>query len=297
MNYPIADTHTHLYFPAFDQSRTQAIQNAEKNEVKLQIQIGCDEISSLAALKLAKTREDYYATLGLHPCDVHLLGKPAPHRISGFENYKCQATNLEQLVTWFEQTFHQNPQKIVGFGETGFDFYHQDTSEIRELQKKAFLAHIELARKFDRALVMHTRSAKPETLAFLAEHKEQFDLPTQTEGLKKRIRGVIHCFSEDTAFAREVTETYGFFIGVGGVATYKNAEGVREAIKETPLEYLVTETDAPFLVPQVYRKKHKICESSFLDRVVELIADLKGKRVEAVAEVLFNNAKRLFGVK
>ena len=306
MKYPIADTHTHLYFPAFQKRREESIQKAKVKGVKLQIQIGCDEMSSLAALDLAKTRDDFYATLGLHPCDVHLLGKPAVHRIDGYEGYKPKAQNLEQLITWFEKTFEANQEKIVGFGETGFDFYHKDTPEIRELQKVSFLRHIELARKFDRTLVVHTRSAKQEMLEFLREHKsllcyedgaEKSPQPPFKKGAPNRMRGVIHCFSEDAKFAEEVTQEYGFFLGVGGVATYKNAESVREAIKATPLEYIVTETDAPFLVPQAYKNKARTCESAFLDSVVELIAELKGQRAEEVGEVLFENAKRLFNIR
>lgn len=314
--YPIADTHTHLYFPAFNTWRDKSIQNAEKGGVKLQIQIGCDEISSFAALELAKSREDYYSTLGLHPCDVHLLGKPVQYRIFGYDDYELQAKDLDQLMNLFEKVFQVNQEKIVGFGETGFDYHHQDTPEIRELQRVSFLRHIELARKFEKALVVHTRSAKRETLDFLRENKDRLfygdctgksahlssvapakeEPPSKKRASNKNMRGVIHCFSEDREFAREVTQEYGFFIGIGGVATYKSAEKVREAIKATPLEYIVTETDAPFLVPQAYKNKTKVCESAFLDSVVELIAELKGQRVEEVGEVLFENAKRLFRI-
>ena len=304
MKYPIADTHTHLYFPAFQNRRSESIQKAEATGVKLQIQIGCDEMSSLAALDLANTRDDFYATLGLHPCDVHLLGKPATHRIDGYEDYKPEARNLEELILWFEKIFQENQGKIVGFGETGFDFYHKDTPEIRQLQKKSFSEHIILARKFQRTLVIHTRFARKEMLEFLREQKDLLFYDRGTEKspplfekeASNRMKGVIHCFSEDVKFAEEVTQGYGFFLGIGGVATYKNAESVREAIKVTPLEYLVTETDAPFLVPQAYKNKARTCESAFLDSVVELIAELKGQRVEEVGEVLFENAKRLFDI-
>ncbi len=289
--YPIADTHTHLYFPAFDRTQKEVIERAEKYGVQMQVQIGCDEMSSLAALKLAEANENFYATLGLHPTDVEHLGKPAQHRISGFEGFRPQAHNVQDLLIWFEKKFQENPNKIVGFGETGFDFYHNDTLELRELQAESFLGHVRLARRFERALVVHTRDARDETLDFLEENK---DLLRYENG--EKMRGVIHCFTEDAEFARIVTQEYGFFIGIGGIATYPKAENVREAIKNTPLEYIVTETDAPFLVPQGFKNQHKINESSFLTDVVELIAELKNRPLEETANILFDNAKRLFAL-
>ncbi len=291
--YPIADTHTHLYFPSFDRNQKEVIERAEKYGVKLQVQIGCDEMSSLAALKLAETHDNFYATLGLHPTDVEHLGKPAQHRISGFEGYQPQTHNVDAILWWFEDKFQENKNsdKIVGFGETGFDFYHNDTLELRELQADSFLGHIKLARKFERALVVHTREARDETLDFLEANK---DLLVYKDGTP--MRGVIHCFTEDLEFARIVTQEYGFFIGIGGIATYPKTESVREVIRNIPLEYIVTETDAPFLVPQGFKNQHKINEPSFLTDVVELIAEQKNRPPEATAEILFHNAKRLFAL-
>ncbi len=110
------------------------------------------------------------------------------------------------------------------------------------------------------------------------------------------VRGVIHCFCEDTDYAEIMTQKHGFFLGIGGVATYPNAQKTRDAIVETPIEFIVTETDSPFLTPQSFRKDHKRNESSFLPEVVHLIADLKKMPVNQTAEVLFENAKRLFEI-
>ena len=110
------------------------------------------------------------------------------------------------------------------------------------------------------------------------------------------LRGVIHCFCEDKNFAQEVITQYGFFLGIGGIATYPKSTEIRAAIKATPLKFLVTETDAPFLVPQKHRSNHKINEPAFLTEVVEMIAQIKGKKKDEVAGILFENAKRLFEI-
>ncbi len=282
----IFDTHAHLYFPGFDEDLDQTIENARKAGVAKQIQIGCDEIATLAAIDLAEKYKDFYATVGIHPADVLEIGKPATHRYSGYTDYKSQNNNLDDFFVWLEKVFLENKDLIVGFGETGFDLYHNDSAEIFDAQVKAFLKHLELAGKYDRTLVIHTRNAREETLDFLRKNVKG-----------KNIRGVIHCFSEDVEFAKEVIEDYGFMIGIGGVATYKNADNVREVIREIPLEFMITETDAPFLTPHNFRKKFKRNEPAFLTEVVELIADLKNMSTEDCANILFENALRTFRIK
>ena len=185
--FPIADTHSHTYFPALDKFRETAIKHAEEAGVCLQVQVGCDEVSSLAALELAKKHKNHYSSLGLHPTDVQNLGKPQAHRISGFENYKLQAHNLDELIAWFEKIFQENKDKIVAYGETGFDFYHADSPELRKQQEASFLRHIELADKYNRALIIHTRSAREETLHFLEKYKKMFYYSNN----KEKMRGVI----------------------------------------------------------------------------------------------------------
>ena len=281
----IADTHAHIYFPVLDKKRDEVIARAKNAGVELQIQVGCDEISSLAALRLADQYEGYYSSIGLHPCDVNMLGKPTVHRISGLENYKLRAHTQDQFFKWAEELFLQNQKKVVAFGETGFDFYHNDTPELRVQQESSFLNHVKLAKKYDKTLIIHTRSARQEMLDFLKKYKKE--LPK---------RAVIHCFAEDKNFALEVTQQYGFYLGIGGIATYPKAAEIREAIKVVPLEFLITETDAPFLPPQKARTKHKTNEPAFLMEVVEIIADVKEEGVERVAEVLFENAKRCFQI-
>ena len=282
----IADTHTHLYFSAFDGEQKEVIENCRNAGVKLQVQIGCDEVSSLAALKLANENDDFYATLGIHPCDVKVcFDEGKLHRALGFENYQLKAKDFDELFTLFEKLVEENPKKIVGFGETGFDLYHENSEEIFKIQTEVFQKHVDLAKKYDKPLVIHGRNSVQPMIDFFQKNVKPGD-----------VRGVIHCFSEGPEYAKFFTEEYRFFIGIGGVATYPKAENVREAIRETPIEYLVTETDSPFLVPQSNRKTIKRNDASLLPEVIELIADIKKMPVDETADILFANAKRLFSV-
>jgi TatD DNase family protein len=280
----IADTHTHLYFSAFDGEQKEVIEKCRNAGVKLQVQIGCDEISTLAALKLANENDDMYATVGIHPCDVKVcFDEGKLHRSSGFENYKLKAKTFDELFALFEQLIEENPKKIVGFGETGFDLYHENSEEIFKIQTEVFLKHVELAKKYDKPLVVHGRNSNKQMMDFFSKNIKKGD-----------VRGVIHCFPEGPEYAKFFTEGYGFFIGIGGVATYPKADNIRKAIATTPIEFLVTETDAPFLVPQGKRKIKKRNDASLLPEVVELIADIKNLSVEETSDILFENAKRLF---
>jgi len=282
----IFDTHAHLYFPTFANTLDQVIADCEAAGVTHQIQIGCDELSCLAALELAKSRPNFYCTLGLHPCDVDKVGirDPKYHRYAGLDDYQLQAATSDDFFAWVEQLFLENKTLVVGFGETGFDLHHRHTPELYRQQCEDFRSHIALCEKYDRTLVVHTRAAAAETLAFLDAEK-----PT--------CRGVIHAFSEGPEFAQEVTTKHGFYLGIGGVATYPKMEAVRDAIRQTPIDHLITETDAPFLTPQGARSAGaKTNSPQYLPEVVGLIAELKGLEPEDCAAQLFLNAERCFGL-
>jgi len=282
----IADTHTHFYFPDFDGKRDEVHALDQKSGVEFQIQIGADEISTRAAIELTKRFPDFYATIGIHPDDVPLVGKPSEYRVSGFEDFTDVAQNIDELFEVFEKLYLENKEKIVGFGETGFDFARGRSEEIYEKQKDVFLRHVALAKKYDKALVIHSRDSRNEMLNFFEDNF-----------VKEKIRGVVHCFCEDLEFATLATERYGLFLGLGGILTYKGADKIREAIAETPIEFLVTETDAPFLTPFNFRKKNSLNTSKYITEVIEKVAEIKGLEVEETAEILFANAKRCFGIR
>lgn len=288
MSYPIIDTHTHLYFDSFDENRLQVIQDCRDAKVVQQVQIGCDEVSSLAAIALARKESGFFATIGLHPCDVADLFEKnlSNNRIKGFEQYKRKARNLDELFSWFENLYKQNTDIIVGIGETGFDRYHDTREMVFDWQNQSFLSHLELAEACKLPLIIHSRAASHELIGFMKKN------------IKKNLhRGVVHCFAEDTSLAKILTQDFGFFLGIGGVVTFDNAKKLHQAIIETPLEYLVTETDSPFLAPKQFKKNiGRINNASSLREVVQKIADLKNLDEVLVGETLFANGQRLFGV-
>lgn len=283
-NFPIIDTHTHGYFGAYDDVPAM-LQRARDVGVVAQIQIGCDERASCAAMRLATEHSDCFATVGLHPTDVRTLGSPdaEEHRLAAGDDYQSVARDADQLFELFEKWIAENPNEIVGIGECGFDFYHDERSEMYDRQRDILLRHCTLARRHDLPVVLHVRDAIDDFIEFWREHGTG-------------LRGVLHCFSGEAELAQIATEEFGLMLGVGGILTYKKSEEMRETVAATPLEFLITETDAPFLPPQNWRKRNSTNEPAALPEVVELIAELHGRPVEAVAERLVDNARKLFGI-
>lgn len=280
----IADTHTHLYFESFDRDREKVLEENRKAGVGLQIQIGCDEISSLVALDLAKKHEDMYCTIGLHPVDVwDFMHQAQPRRYAGYENYVPRATTLDAFAEWMEALYLKNKDFIVGFGETGIDLYHHNTPELLEQQLYSFKKHLDLCKKYNKTLVIHSRGASEQTLDFMRKNIQ-----------KGEIQGIWHCFCEDTEMAQIIVEEFDFYLGFGGVLTYPNAQKVREALRGVPIDRILTETDAPFLVPQSLKKNNKRNESKFLQEVVKVIAEEKKRPLEEISEALFDNAKKVY---
>lgn len=290
MSYPIIDTHTHCYFPRFDEDFSQIMTKASEVGVRHLVQIGCDEISSLAALRMASENDGHFATIGLHPCDVKNVGikNENHHRYTGFLDYELRAKNLEELFTLFTEMYQQNKHNVVGFGETGFDLFHENSPEIFALQKESFARHLDLCEQFHKPFILHSRNATAETIDFLREQKI----------VDRGIKGLWHCFCEDAATAKIATEEFGLKLGIGGVATYNKTEALAEAIAQTPIEFLVTETDSPFLTPRKAknRKTRKFNTPEFLPEIVEKIANIKDMDTEDCGAILFRNGCEIFSL-
>ena len=264
----IFDTHTHDYFDTFDEDRKEMLQQDFDSGVIGKIQIGCDIPTSEQAINLAKQYpHKIWATVGVHPCHVE-------------ENFSCIDSVLKTFQNMIDEDDETN-HIIAGIGETGFDFFHNDSPELREQQEYSFVQHCKLAKKNNKAMVVHTRGARNETLQFFKNH--QSDLPKNA---------VIHCFSEDADFATEITNNYGYMIGIGGVCTYKKNEYIREAIKKTDIKYIVTETDSPYLAPQKVRGTRN--QSKNILEIIECIAEIKNIPLQECSEILVENARRLY---
>lgn len=279
----IIDTHTHGYFGAYTDVPAM-LQRARDAGVVAQIQIGCDERATHAAIQLANEHADCWATVGLHPTDVKLLGtKHEEFRLADGNDYRPVAQDADALFELFETWISEHPERIVGVGECGFDFYHDKKSDHFAAQADVFRRHCELARRHDLPVVLHIRNAADAFVEFWREHGTG-------------LRGVLHCFSGEAELGRIATEEFGLRLGIGGILTYKKSDELRETVAATPLEFLVTETDAPFLPPQHFRKKNPTNEPAALPEVVEMIAELHEQPVETVSERLVDNARKLFGI-
>jgi TatD DNase family protein len=205
--------------------------------------------------------DNVYAALAVHPTDVDDI-----------------ANSPQWVDTLAERLKHP---KVVAIGETGLDYYRDEQKQPEQvaLQKHCFRTLLELGRERDLPVIIHDREAHDDILSIVSEYPG--------------VRGIMHCFSGDTVFARKMIER-GFFISFAGNLTFKNAGNLHEAAKELPLEHLLTETDSPFLSPVPFRGKPN--EPSRVQFVVEKIAELKKCSYEEIAAVTTANASKVFGI-
>ncbi len=283
----IIDTHNHLYFGHFQKDSNTFVDQAKKAGITRQILIGVDEISNLAAINLNRTFPNTFNTvIGLHPCDVDKVGIKDPewHNYKNLENYELQYRNLDQFFQGLESLYLENKDIVVGFGETGFDQFHIQSEKLLETQIESFYRHLELCKKYKKTLVIHSRSTTEVGIKLLNENKKHLaNFPV-----------VWHCFSDDAQTAQILT-SMGVFLGIGGVATYPKSTTLREAILQTPIEFLITETDSPFLTPHKARKSGaKVNQPSFLPEIIQAIAEIKGLEYTQCEDKLYKNGLRSF---
>jgi TatD DNase family protein len=251
------DSHCHLEFDAFEADRDALLERARQVGVQTMLSIGTRLDSWPQILALAEKHRDIFATLGLHPTDI-------------------EAPLLEGLADRLYDA-GQHP-RVVGFGETGLDFYHTPYDEAQQI--KALDAHVEAALRADMPVIIHTRDAEAATTNALKAACQRGPL-----------RGVIHCFSGSQAFAEEML-ALGFYISFSGVVTFKNALALQEVARCVPLDRFLIETDAPFLAPQPFRGKRN--EPSFVVHTAEKIANLREMTVADVAHHTTANFFTLF---
>lgn len=249
------DTHSHLYSEEFKEDIEDILQKSNAAGVSRVYLPAIDSNSHEMMLALADKHPDYcIPMMGLHPCYVD----------DRFED------ELDIVKEWLEK------RPFAAIGEIGLDFYH--SVEFKTQQEIAFQIQIEWAIAKDLPIVIHSRSSMDECIKMIALHG------------KGKARGIFHCFGGDERQAKKVIEL-GFYLGIGGVVTYKNA-GLAKIVEETPLENLVLETDAPYLSPVPFRGKRN--ESSYIVHVAQKIVELKGISIEEVDEITTTNAKKIF---
>ena len=253
----IFDTHVHYDDPAFDEDRDNLIASLEKSGIGNVVDIGASIDTTRKALELAHKYDFVYAAVGVHPSEVEELTEDS----------------FELLREWSEDG------RCVAIGEIGLDYHWPEPG--RELQKKWFRRQLDLARQKQLPVVIHSRDAAKDTVDIMKEeHAEE-------------IGGVVHCFSYTKEIAKECLDM-GFYIGVGGVVTFKNGKKLREVVEITPIEKILLETDCPYLAPEPYRGKRN--SSLYLPYVVEEIAKIKNISPEEVIRITENNAKTMYNL-
>lgn len=253
------DTHCHLSFEklgSYGSATLEVLQRAKEHKVSKFIDIATDVSGFLATLDFTKQHAGVFAAIGIHP--LHIL-----------TNQNFQTEDI---------TKHLLHHKLVAIGETGLDYYY--STDTKTLQHKFFEEHCEIASANNLPIIIHTRSANEDTLAILSNH-------VKNNGL----RGVIHCFSGDKTFAKQVLDL-GFYISFSGIVTFKNALTLHEVAKYVPKQYILTETDAPYLAPVPFRGQDN--EPAFVKYTAEFVANLREEAVENFAEQVQQNAKTLF---
>ena len=261
----LIDTHCHLDDHYFPEGADAVLERARAVGVGGFVVIGVGESLEPArqAIALAnRIPERISATVGIHPHDAKRLFGEA-----GLD--AAESVELARLGA---------DPAIVAIGETGLD-YHYDHSP-RGPQRDAFAWQIALARRLKKPLVVHTRTAPAETLELL-----------ESEGARD-VGGIIHCFSEDWAFA-ETALDLGFVVSFSGIVTFKNAKAIHEVAAKVPADRYLVETDSPYLAPIPHRGKP--CEPAFVVHTAARIAELRGESVDTVAHDTTRNAERVFG--
>ena len=252
----IFDTHAHYDDKQFSEDRDQVLSSMKEQGVGTIVDASAMVDSWERVLELTKRYPFVYGMIGVHPDEVGDLNE---------ENF----ARMEQLL---------HEEKVVAVGEIGLDYYWD--KEQHEIQKDWFIRQLQLARKLNMPVNIHSREAAQDTMEIMKEYAAD-------------MKAIIHCYS----YSKEMAEEYvkmGYLLGIGGVVTFKNAKKLKEVVKAVPLSHIVLETDCPYLAPEPNRGKRNA--SSNLIYVAQTIAELKGTTTEEVIAVTEENARKFYGL-
>lgn len=250
------DTHSHLFETDFDEDRASCIKRCKEQNIHKIVLVGFSQKTNEEAFILSQKYDIFYPTAGLHPSEAN-------------ERYMESLCELRNFI----QT-----HKVYAIGECGLDYHYG--KENAEYQKKLFQKQIEMSIEYHLPLIIHMRDATQDTFEILKLYQG-------------KVKGVMHCYSGSLEMAKEFIQL-GFYISLGGPVTFKNAKESKRVAKEIPLEYLLIETDCPYLAPTPFRGERN--ESSYVHYVAEEIARLRGISIAEVEEITTQNSEKLFGI-
>jgi len=256
MKTTLIDTHCHLEMDAFNKDRDEVIIRARDAGIAYMITIGSDKEANMKGLRLCDDYPEIFAAVGIHPHDAKILNDDL----------------YDEITRWVKCP------KVVAVGEIGLDYHYMHSP--KEMQIDAFRRQIAIAKDSGLPIIVHSREAMNDTLQILKEDA-------------KGISGVLHCFSGDVEVAKKAIGM-DFYISIAGPLTFKNARGLVEIAKFIPDEYLLIETDAPYLSPEPMRGKRN--EPSFLKYTAQILAELRDVSIADIARITTHNAMRLFKI-
>lgn len=247
----MVDTHCHIYKEYYDDI-PKLVEQIKKAGIKKIIVNGCDMKSNMEVLELVKEYDIVYGAIGFHPTEL--------------------TTNDDEMISFLEA--HINDNKIVALGEIGLDYHYDNTDKLR--QYAAFKKQLELAEKYKKPIIVHSRDAIWDTYNIMSRYN---------------LKGSIHAFSGSAEMAQAFIKL-GYYIGVGGVCTYKNAKNIVNVIENIPLAYILLETDSPYLTPDPFRGQTNTPAN--IPIIAKKVSEIKNVSLPKVVKDTTTNANQLF---
>ncbi|MBP3262123.1 TatD family hydrolase [Pseudobutyrivibrio sp.] len=254
----IFETHAHYDDEKFDADRVELLSHLlRENNIGKIVNVGATFEGCKESIDLSEQYEDVYAAIGIHPEEIDEIN--------------------DDVIEWLRQN-SSNP-KVVAIGEIGLDYYWVKEEEQREKQRLWFNKQMDLAKELNLPVIIHSRDAAEDTLNTIRLYNNS------------HVKGIVHCYSYSKELAMEYVKM-GWYIGVGGVVTFKNAKKLVETVEAIPLESIVLETDCPYMAPVPHRGERN--SSIFLSHVAEKIAEIKNISVDEVEKVTYQNALNIY---
>lgn len=246
------DTHIHLYDKKYQDILEEVIEKAQEAGIVRIIVNGVDRETSLESIRLAKKYDFIYAAIGLHPSEID--------------------KEKENDLSWIYELAKN--KKVIAIGEIGLDYYWDKS--YNDLQRDIFIKQIKIANELKLPVIVHSRDA----------HQDTFDIMNENQ-----TKGILHAYQSSLELAREYIKL-GYYLGIGGVLTFKNAKVIKDVVREIDLDFLLTETDGPYLTPEPFRGK--INKPEYIKYILEEISSIKQIDKEIVEEKIYNNYIKLF---
>lgn len=254
----IFDSHAHYDDEAFHEDREALLSSMKENGIGYIVNVGASMESTKSSVELAEKYDFIYASAGVHPSEVEELSE----------------VDIQRLKEYSELN------KVVAIGEIGLDYHYPEPE--KDIQEKWFRRQLDLAQEAGLPVIIHSREAARNTFEILKEYNGRLN------------GGIIHCFSYSPELAEEYLKM-GYYIGIGGVLTFKNAKKLKEVAEIVPMDRIVIETDCPYLSPEPHRGSRN--NSVNLKYVVSELAEIKGLSDEEIIDITCKNAMKLYGIQ